>query len=52
MSPYIPTELLKKQIAHLCLTFTAEVPVKYTPNPSQGNVFCKFHRVPWGVPYL
>jgi hypothetical protein len=47
------TRLFGKQLVRLfLLTFTAEVPVKYNFDPTDGLAFHKFHRVARRVLYL
>ena len=42
----------EKTCALFLLSFTAEVPMKYNSDPSQGKIFHKFYRVAHGVLYL
>lgn len=42
----------EKTCALFLLSFTAEVPMKYTSDPSHEKIFYKFYRVAHGVLYL
>jgi hypothetical protein len=50
---YIADRTVRETVCKLfLLTFTAEVPVKYSFDPSHPALFFKFYRVAQGVLYL